>query len=63
MSAAGIDADRANMLQALDQAEHGGRLRRFRHLPQPGQPGLAGFLPAFDQCIKPLPLVSRKPLG
>jgi hypothetical protein len=39
MSAGGIDADRANMVQALDQAQHRGRLC-LRHLAQPDEPAL-----------------------
>ena len=46
-----------NMIQALDQSQHRDRLRRFRHLAQPGEPGLVGFLSPVRQCIKPLPLV------
>ena len=49
-------------IQALNQSQHRDPLRRFRHLAQPGEPGLVGFLPPVRQCIKPLPLVSRKPL-
>ena len=63
MSAAWIDADRANMFQALDQTEHGDRLGRFRHLAQPGQPALAGFLPALRQRIEALALFGRQPIG
>ena len=60
MSARRIETDRANMIQALNQPQHRDRLRRFRHLAQPGEPGLVGFLSADRQCIKLLPLVSRK---
>ena len=45
MSARGIETDRAHMIQALNQSQHRDRLRRFRHLAQPGEPGLVGFLP------------------
>src|ERR1700722_4363860 len=44
MSASGLDTNRPHMLQAFDQTEHGGRLGSLWHLPQPGEPGLAGFL-------------------
>jgi hypothetical protein len=59
VSAAGLDADRTDMLQALDHAEHGGRLGGLRHLPQPGQPTLAGLFPALRQRIQPMPLLGR----
>lgn len=48
----GIDADRPEMVQALDQAEHRGGLRRLRHLAQPDQPALPAFRPALRQCIQ-----------
>ena len=67
MAAARFDADRADMFQPLDQTEHGGWPGGLRHLPQPGQPGLVGFLPTMRQRIEPLaagraesPSVSRR---
>jgi hypothetical protein len=63
MSARRIETNRADMVQAFDQPEHRDRLRRFRHLAQPGQPALAGFGPALRQRIKPPPLVGRQPIG
>jgi len=56
MTATWLDADRANMLQALDQAEHGGWRGRFWHLAQPGQPVLSAFLTALGQRIEALAL-------
>jgi hypothetical protein len=56
MSAAGVDADRTNMFQAFNYAEHGGWLGGLWHLPQPGQPDLAGFVPAFGQSVEPFSL-------
>jgi hypothetical protein len=41
----------ADMVQSLDQTEHRARLRRFRHLTQPGEPALVGFRPALRQRI------------
>jgi hypothetical protein len=49
LAATGIDADRAHMCQAVDQTEHGVRLGRLWHLPQPG---LAGLFSALRQRIK-----------
>src|SRR4051812_33321414 len=63
MSAARLDADGPHVLQPFDQAEHGGGLGGFRHLTQPGQPALAGFLLALRQCIEALPLFGGQPLG
>ena len=62
MSARWIKANRADMFQALDQSQHRDRLRRFRHLAQPGKPALIGFLPSARQRIQLPPLVGRKPL-
>ena len=63
MPARRIDADRADMLQALDQTEHRDRLRRFRHLAQPGEPALVGFRPTLRQRIEPPTLVGGEPIG
>ena len=63
MPARRIEADRADMVQTLDQAEHRDRLRRFRHLAQPGEPALAGFRPVLRQRIQPTTLVGREPVG
>jgi hypothetical protein len=67
MSASRLDANRPDMFQAFEQAEHGGRLAGLWHLPQPGQPGLAGvlaiFLPAPRQRIEALALVGRQAVG
>ena len=52
MSASWIDADRANMVQTLDQPEHRGRLCRFRHLAQPDEPALTRFRAALRQSIE-----------
>jgi hypothetical protein len=57
VSAAGLDADRANMVQALDQAEHGGWPGGLRHLPQPCQPALANLLPTLHQRVETPSLV------
>jgi len=58
-----IKAGGANMVQALDQTEHCDRLRRFRHLAQPGEPALVGFRPTLRQRIQPTTLVGREPVG
>jgi hypothetical protein len=63
MSAGGIDADRANMVQTSDQAQHRGRLCRFRYLAQPDEPALTAFRAALRQSIKPAPLLSQQPAG
>ena len=52
MAATRLNADRANMFQAFDEAEHGGWLGRFWHLPQPGQPVLSALLTALGQRIE-----------
>ena len=63
VSAARLDADRANMLQALDQTEHGARLGGLRHLPQPGQPVLVGLFPTPRQRIEPASLLGGETIG
>jgi hypothetical protein len=59
----GFDADRAHMLQAFDQTEHGIRLGGLRHLPQPGQPVLAGLFPPLHQGIEPASLFGGQITG
>ncbi len=63
MSSAWRDADTSYMFQPLDDTEHGRRRGGFWHLPQPGQPVLAGLLPAMGQRIKALALFRRQPIG
>ena len=63
MPARGIDADRPDMVQALDQAEHRGRLCRLRHLAQPAEPALPGFRPALRQRIQLPPLLGGQAIG
>jgi hypothetical protein len=63
MPARRIKAGCADMIQALDQTEHRDRLRRFRHLAQPGEPALVGFRPTLRQHIQPTTLVGREPVG
>jgi hypothetical protein len=63
VAACSIEVDRVDMLQALNQAEHHDRLRRLRHLAQPGEPALTGLRPALRQRIESLPLLSRQPIG
>jgi hypothetical protein len=58
MTACRIKANRTHMFQAFDQSQHRDRLRRFRHLAQPGKPTLIGVLPAARQRIQLPPLVS-----
>ena len=53
MRARRVLADRAHMIEPLDQAEHRRRLGRFRHLPQPGQPAVRGFRATIRQGIEP----------
>ena len=60
MPARGIDADRPDMVQALDQAEHRGRLCRLRHLAKPDKPALPAFRPALRQRIELPPLLGGK---
>src|SRR3954447_7359111 len=52
-----VEADRPDMVQALDQAEHRSGLCRLRHLAQPHEPALAGFRPARGQRIELAPLL------
>jgi len=63
MSAGGIDADCANMVQTLDQAQHRSRLCRFRYLAQPNEPALTAFRAALRQSIEPSPLLGEQPAG
>jgi hypothetical protein len=63
MSAGGIDTDRANMVQTLDQAQHRGRLCRFRYLAQPDEPALTACRAALRQSIEPAPLLGQQPGG
>jgi hypothetical protein len=63
MPARRIKADSADMVQSLDQTEHRDRLRRFRHLAQPGEPALVGFRPALRQPIQPMTLLGGEPFG
>ena len=63
VSTARLDADRANMLQALDQTEHGARLGGLRHLPQPGQPVLVCLFPALCQRIELASLLGGETIG
>jgi hypothetical protein len=58
-----IKAGCADMVQSLDQTEHRDRLRRFRHLAQPGEPALVGFRPAQRQRIQPMTLLGGEPIG
>jgi hypothetical protein len=63
MPAHRIKADRTDMLQTLDQTVHRNRLRRFRHLAQPGEPALVGFRAALRQRIQPMPLLGGETIG
>src|SRR6266404_2413039 len=63
MPARRIKAGCADMVQALDQTEHRDRLRRFRHLAQPGEPALVGFPPTLRQRIQPTTLLGGEPIG
>jgi len=63
MPARGIDADRPDMVQALDQAEHRGRLCRLRQLAQPAEPALPGLRPALSQRIQLPPLLRGKAIS
>jgi hypothetical protein len=63
MSAGRIDADFANMVQTLDQAQHHSRLCRFRYLAQPNEPALTAFHAALRQRIEPAPLLGQQPAG
>ncbi len=57
MPARGIDTDRPDMVQALDEAEHRGRLCRQGHLAQPDEPALPGLRTALCQRIELAPLL------
>jgi hypothetical protein len=46
------------MIETFDDPEHRGRLRRFRHLAQPGEPALVGIIPAARQRIESVPLIN-----
>ena len=63
MPAGGVDADRPDMVQALDEAEHRGRLWRLGHLAQPDKPALPGCRPALCQRIQLVPLLARQTGG
>jgi hypothetical protein len=63
MPACGVDADRPDMVQTLNGAEHRGRLCRLGHLAQPAEPALAGFRPALRQRIQPPPLLGGQAIG
>ena len=67
MSTSRLDANRPDMLQAFEQADHGDRFAGLWHLSQPGQPSLAGvlaiLLPALRQRIEALALVDRQAVG
>ena len=63
MPARGIDADRPDMVQTLNEAKHRGRLCRLGHLPQPAEPALAGFRPALCQRIQLMPLLEGQTVG
>jgi hypothetical protein len=52
MPARGVDANRPDVVQTLDQAEHRGRLCRLRHLAQPAEPALPAFRPGLRQRIQ-----------
>ena len=51
------------MFQTFNHAEHSGWLGGLWHLPQPGQPDLAGFVPVFGQSVKSFSLISGQPVG
>jgi hypothetical protein len=63
LATTGVDADRAHVRQAFDQTEHGVRLGRLWHLPQPGQPALASLFATLCQRIKLAALFSRQMTG
>jgi hypothetical protein len=63
MLAPGIEANRPDMVQALDQAKHRSGLCRLRHLAQPYEPALAGFRSALRQRIELAPLFMGQPEG
>ena len=58
-----LDPNGTLMLEPFDEAEYSGRLSRFRHLPQPGQPAQTPVLPVFSQGIEALTLFGGKPPG
>ena len=47
------------MNQTLDQTEHRERLRRFRHLPQPGEPALVVLPSVLRQRVQTTALSGR----
>ena len=63
MPARGVDANSPDMGQALDQAEHRGRLCRQRHLTQPAEAALAAFHSALRQRVQLAALLGEQPIG
>jgi hypothetical protein len=63
MTTASLDTNATHFFQPLDHAKHGRGPGGFRHLPQPGQPGLATLLAALGQRIKELALFGGQPIG
>jgi len=63
MTTARLDTNATHFFQPLDQAKHSRRPGGFRHLPQPGQPGLATLLAALGQRIEALALFGGQPIG
>lgn len=57
------DADRADMLEAFDQAKHRPGRGGLRSLPQPGEMDLAGVVPRPGQRIEPAPLFGGESAG
>jgi hypothetical protein len=62
VGASGVDADRTDVNQTLDQAQHRKRLRRFRHLAEPRQPGLSALPVVLCERIQPMALSGRQSL-
>lgn len=63
MPARGVDTNSPDMGQALDQAEHRGRLCRQRHLTQPAEAALAALYSALRQRVQLPALLRRQPIG
>jgi hypothetical protein len=63
MAMRGAESDTADMLQAFDQPQHGAGSCGLRHLPQPGQPGLASTVGTLREGIETATLLRGQAFG
>ncbi|MBV8398076.1 MAG: hypothetical protein JOZ17_04970 [Acetobacteraceae bacterium] len=47
-----LDANGAHVLEPFDHAEHGSRLGRLRHLPEPGEPAQVAVTSVFEEGVE-----------